>query len=89
MGCAIGLLHEQAAQAWTSDELGRQVSLSRSALHERFVHLAGQRQMQRLTRWRMRRGARLLREGHATVVAIAQGARYESEVALARASYLI
>ena len=37
MGRAIGLLHERAEQAWTVDQLGRQESLSRSALRERFV----------------------------------------------------
>lgn len=85
VGRAIGLLHERPEQAWTVDELGRQVGLSRSALHERFLQLVGQPPMQYLTNWRMQRGARLLREGHATVATIAQEVGYDSEAAFARA----
>jgi len=73
------------AEPWTIAELGRQVGLSRSALHERFVELAGQPPMQYLTHWRMQCGARALREGHATVATIAQDVGYDSEAAFARA----
>lgn len=85
VGRAIGLLHEQLAAPWTIDELGRQVGLSRSALHERFVALVGQPPMQYLTNWRMQRGAGLLRAGHATVATIAQEVGYDSEASFARA----
>ena len=48
------------------DELGREVGLSRSALHERFVQLIGAPPMQYLAQWRMQAAARLLLEtrGH-------------------------
>lgn len=85
VGRAIGLLHQRPADPWTLDELGRQVGLSRSALHERFVDLVGQPPMQYLTNWRMQGGARLLREGNATVATIAQEVGYDSEAAFARA----
>ncbi len=85
VGRAIGLLHERPAEPWTIDELGRQVGLSRSALHERFAELVGQPPMQYLTNWRMQRGARLLRESNATVSTIAQEVGYDSEAAFARA----
>lgn len=85
VGRAIGLLHERPADPWTIDELGRQVGLSRSALHERFAQLVGQPPMQYLANWRMQRGARLLREGDATVATIAQEVGYDSEAAFARA----
>ena len=85
VGRAIGLLHERPSDPWTVDELGREVGLSRSALHERFVQLVGQPPMQYLAHWRMQRGARLLREGHATVATIAQEVGYDSEAAFARA----
>ena len=85
VGKAIGLLHERPAEPWTIEELGRQVGLSRSALHERFVELVGQPPMQYLTNWRMQRGAGLLREGRATVATIAQEVGYDSEAAFARA----
>ena len=85
VGRAISLLHERPAVQWTIDELGRQVGLSRSALHERFTQLVGQPPMQYLTNWRMQRGAHLLREGNATVATIAQEVGYDSEAAFARA----
>lgn len=85
VGKAIGLLHERPAEAWTIDELGKQVGLSRSALHERFNELIGMPPMQYLTNWRMQRGAQLLREGSATVATIAQEVGYDSEAAFARA----
>lgn len=85
VGRAIALMHEQPAEPWTIDKLGRRVGLSRSALHERFVELAGQPPMQYLTNWRMRLGAGLLRHGDAKVAAIAQEVGYESEAAVAPA----
>src|SRR5690606_38427913 len=60
VGRAIALMHARPAEPWTIDELGKQVGLSRSALHERFIELVGQPPMQYLTNWRMQRAAQLL-----------------------------
>ncbi|WP_372526598.1 AraC family transcriptional regulator [Piscinibacter sp.] len=85
VGRALALMHEQPAQDWSIDELGRRVGLSRSALHERFVQLIGVPPMQYLTQWRMQAAARMLLETRATVAAIALDVGYESEAAFARA----
>jgi AraC-like DNA-binding protein len=85
VGRALSLLHARAADPWTLDGLGREVGLSRSALHERFVRFVGLPPMQYLANWRMQLGAGLLRSGHATVATIAQEVGYESEAAFARA----
>lgn len=85
IGRAVTLLHGKLASAWTLEELGRQVGLSRSALHERFVHLLGQPPMQYLTQWRLQRGAALLRDSNASVASIALEVGYESEAAFSRA----
>jgi AraC-like DNA-binding protein len=85
VGRALGLLHARPAEAWTLDALGREVGLSRSALHERFVRFVGLPPMQYLTQWRLQLGAGLLRGGHATVASIAQDVGYESEAAFSRA----
>jgi len=85
VGRALVLMHEQPAQDWTIDELGRRVGLSRSALHERFVQLVGVPPMQYLAQWRMQAAARLLLETRATVAAIALEVGYDSEAAFARA----
>lgn len=85
VGRALALMHEQPAQDWTIDELGRRVGMSRSALHERFVHLLGMPPMQYLAQWRMQAAARRLLETRATVAAIALDVGYDSEAAFARA----
>ncbi len=85
VGRAITLMHGDPAEPWTLEELGRRVGLSRSAMHERFVALTGMAPMQYLTNWRMQCGARLLRESHATVAAVALDVGYDSEAAFARA----
>lgn len=85
VGRALGMLHERPAHAWTIDELGREVGLSRSALHERFVQFVGQPPMQYLANWRVQIGSRLLRETQRTVAAIGQEVGYESEAAFSRA----
>jgi AraC-like DNA-binding protein len=85
IGRALALMHEQPAQDWSVDELGRRVGLSRSAFHERFVQLIGVPPMQYLTQWRMQAAARLLLETRATVATIALEVGYDSEAAFARA----
>lgn len=85
VGRALALLHERPAEVWTLDELGRQVGLSRSALHERFVQFVGQPPMQYLAQWRMQLASGLLRSSNATVATIALEVGYDSEAAFARA----
>ncbi len=85
VGRAIMLLHAKPAADWTLEELGKQVGLSRSALHERFVGLVGQAPIQYLTNWRIQRSANLLRDSTATVATIAQDVGYDSEAAFSRA----
>ncbi len=85
VGRAITLMHQDPAAPWTVESLGERVGLSRSALHDRFSSLTGMAPMQYLANWRMQCGARLLREGHASVAAVAQEVGYESEAAFARA----
>jgi AraC-like DNA-binding protein len=85
IGRALALMHEQPGRDWTIDELGRQVGLSRSALHERFVQLIGQPPMQYLAQWRMQAAARMLMDTRTTVATIALEVGYDSEAAFARA----
>lgn len=85
VGRAITLMHSNPAEPWTLEELGRRAGISRSALHERFVALTGLAPMQYLTNWRMQCGARLLRESHASVAAVALEVGYDSEAAFSRA----
>jgi AraC-like DNA-binding protein len=85
VGRALALLHEQPAADWSIDELGNQVGLSRSALHERFVGFVGMPPMQYLAQWRMQVAARLLRDSQTSVLSIALRVGYDSEAAFGRA----
>lgn len=85
VGKALALMHERPDQAWGVDELAREVGLSRSALHERFVQYLGQPPMQYLASWRIQLGARLLRESNRNVATIALDVGYDSEAAFSRA----
>lgn len=85
VGRALALMHGEPARGWSVDELAREVGLSRSALHERFVQYLGQPPMQYLASWRMQVGAQLLRDTGQPVASIALEAGYESEAAFARA----
>ena len=85
VGRALGLMHDRPAAAWTLDMLGREVGLSKSALHERFVEFVGQPPMQYLAQWRMQVASGLLRSSNAPVASIALDVGYDSEAAFARA----
>lgn len=85
VGRALALLHEKPAADWSIDDLGKQVSLSRSALHELFVQFIGQPPMQYLANWRVQLASRLLRDGQSSVATIALEVGYDSEAAFARA----
>ncbi len=85
VGKALELMHARPDQNWTVDDLARDVGLSRSALHERFVQYLGHPPMQYLANWRIQVGARLLRETNRTVAAIALDVGYDSEAAFSRA----
>lgn len=85
VGRALALLHHEPAGTWTLDELGQQIGLSRSALHERFTQLIGQPPMQYLAHWRMQLASTRLRDTSDSVATIARDVGYESEAAFSRA----
>lgn len=85
VGRALALLHEKPAKAWTLEGLSGEIGLSRSAFHERFVHLIGLPPMQYLTRWRMQLASGLLRDTDAKHLEIALDIGYDSEAAFSRA----
>jgi len=85
VGRALSLLHEKPAEDWTLERLSDAAALSRSSLHDRFVHFIGQPPMQYLTHWRMQVASGLLRDTKAKVVEVAMDVGYESEAAFSRA----
>lgn len=85
VGRALALMHDRPAEPWTIEQLGEGAGLSRSALHERFVHFIGQPPMQYLASWRMQLAAALLRDTDAKVIEVALDVGYENETAFSRA----
>jgi AraC-like DNA-binding protein len=85
VGRVLGLLHEKPEAPWTLERLADDAAMSRSTLHERFVHFIGQPPMQYLAQWRMQVATRLLRDTKAKVLEVALGVGYDSEAAFSRA----
>jgi AraC-like DNA-binding protein len=85
VGRALALLHGEPRRAWTVDELGERIGLSRSALASRFSELLGEPPMQYLTRWRLQLAAQLMRTTSRPIAAVAEEVGYESEAAFNRA----
>jgi AraC-like DNA-binding protein len=85
VGRALALLHEKPDAPWTLERLADDAAMSRSTLHERFVHFIGQPPMQYLAQWRMQVAARLLRDTKAKLIEVALAVGYESEAAFSRA----
>jgi len=85
IGRVLALIHEKPGHAWTIERLADDAALSRSTLHDRFMHYIGHPPMQYLTQWRMQVASRLLRDTGAKLIEIAQEVGYESEAAFSRA----
>ncbi len=81
---ALGLIHQSPEHKWTVNELAATVALSRSAFSARFTHLVGEPPLTYLTRWRMLRAARLLKN-EVGIETVATLLGYESEVAFRKA----
>lgn len=84
LSTALGLIHQSPEYPWTVKELAEAAALSRSAFSARFTELVGEPPMTYLTRWRMLRATRLLKNG-VRMETIAEQLGYTSEAALRKA----
>jgi AraC-like DNA-binding protein len=82
---ALSLVHEHPEQAWTVASLAAKVGMSRSAFAARFTQLVGEPPLHYVTRWRMQKAAKLLREERVTLADIAARVGYDSEAAFSKA----
>jgi AraC-like DNA-binding protein len=70
---------------WTTEDLAREIGLSRSAFAERFTRIVGEPPMRYLARQRLVQASVLLKETSDAVARIAYAVGYESEAAFNRA----
>jgi AraC-like DNA-binding protein len=82
---SLALMHEHYAKPWTLTLLAREIGTSRTVLASRFRALVGAAPIAYLTRWRMLRADKLLRESRAGVGEVAEKVGYTSEAAFAKA----
>jgi AraC-like DNA-binding protein len=85
IGPALALIHERPEEAWTVEMLAGKVGLSRSPFTVRFTRVVGESPQAYITRVRMQRAARLLREQDASLGQIALKVGYESESSFSKA----
>ncbi|TIP27645.1 MAG: AraC family transcriptional regulator [Mesorhizobium sp.] len=85
VGRALGLIHGQIARRWTTEDLAREIALSRSAFAERFTRVIGEPPMRYIVRQRLEQASAQLKESADSIAQIAYDVGYESEVAFNRA----
>ena len=79
VGPALALIHERPGESWTVEKLAAKVGLSRSPFTVRFTRVVGEPPQTYLTRVRMQRAARLIREQESSLGQVALAVGYESE----------
>jgi AraC-like DNA-binding protein len=85
VGRVLRLVQDDPAHPWTVASLAAKAGVSRAALARRFSELVGEPVMTHLTGWRLALAADRLREGSATLDAIARQVGYGSAFALSSA----
>ncbi|WP_250031065.1 AraC family transcriptional regulator [Paractinoplanes maris] len=85
VGPALHLIHDDPAYAWTVASLAARTGVSRASLARRFTDVVGESPMAYLTGWRLTLAADLLRQGDATLEAVARRVGYGSAFALSTA----
>ncbi|WP_328751338.1 AraC family transcriptional regulator [Streptomyces sp. NBC_00285] len=85
VGRVLRLVQDDPAHPWTVASLAAKAGVSRAALARRFSELVGEPVMTYLTGWRLALAADRLREGSATLDAIARQVGYGSAFALSSA----
>lgn len=82
---ALGLMHSRMEHPWTSDELAREVGMSRSSFASRFTESLNESPMRYLTRLRLSKACRLLQQTGSAISRISGQVGYDSEAAFNRA----
>ena len=85
VGRVLRAMHEQLDHSWTVEELASRGGMSRAAFALRFKQLVGEAPLEYLTRWRMYKASRLLRDRDRKILQVANSVGYDSDGAFNRA----
>jgi AraC-like DNA-binding protein len=85
IGRVLAALHRDVSHRWTVQELADTGGMSRAAFALRFKQLLGETPLEYLTRWRMYKATRMLRDPSRKLLQIANDLGYESDGAFNRA----
>jgi AraC-like DNA-binding protein len=78
LGAALKAMHERIEHPWTVMALASAAGMSRSAFAMRFKVLIGEAPLEYLTRWRMYKAGRLLRDDTRKLYEVASSVGYDS-----------
>jgi AraC-like DNA-binding protein len=85
IGPVLAAVHERPEAAWSVDKLAKRASLSRSAFSSRFAQVVGETAQAYLTRLRMQRAVKLLKQEQLSLGKVASAVGYDSEAAFNKA----
>src|SRR5258706_6825932 len=85
IGRALTAMHGNMARLWTVEDLAAEGGMSRAGFAMRFKQLVGETPLEYLTRWRMYKATRLLRDRGRHLPQVANSVGYDSDAAFNRA----
>jgi AraC-like DNA-binding protein len=85
IGRVLTAMHGDMTRLWTVEELAAEGGMSRAGFAMRFKQLVGETPLEYLTRWRMYKATRLLRDRGRKLLEVANSVGYDSDAAFNRA----
>lgn len=85
IGRAIGLIHREPGQPWSSESLAKAIGMSRSSFYDHFTSVVEETPAAYVKRWRMTLAARALRTQDVSLGELAERLGYSSESSFSRA----
>jgi AraC-like DNA-binding protein len=85
IGQSLALMHDRPGDNWTVEHLARSVAMSRPAFARQFKSAVGESPLAYLSKVRLARAARLLRDTDQPISTVANDVGYTSEFAFSRA----
>lgn len=85
VGKVLTAMHQEMERPWTVEQLASTAAMSRAGFALRFKQLVGEAPLEYLTRWRMYKASRLLRDPDRKILQVANSVGYDSDAAFNRA----